>query len=80
MVSDSTMGCRLHGGCPTRPLPDANYPMLHFTREGVSLEIVDFQNKLPTKYGTLQDGSVLASNVTVNSKRIQLRSLEKGVE
>lgn len=28
MVSDTTMGCTLRGGCPTRPLPDANHPMI----------------------------------------------------
>ena len=65
MVSDSTMGCTLRGGSPTRPLPDANHPMVHFTREGVSLEIVEFRNKLPTIYGTLP-GSMLASKATVN--------------
>jgi len=50
MVSDSTMYCTLRSGCPTRLLTDANYPMVHFIREGMSLEIVDFQNKLRASF------------------------------
>ena len=50
MVSDSTMYCTLRSGCPTRFLTDANYPMVYYTREGVSLDIVDFQNKLRASF------------------------------
>ena len=32
----------------------------------MSLEIVDFKNKLPTRYGTLPNGSMLTSRATVS--------------